>query len=393
MHIGFRTSGGRGEYEVVGGHSGYVASNLEEWGFHLKWPDGVVRDTGLWLDPATSGKPRLRSLLKPAFQIGRAVSAMLLLPDPTRSFKATPNGWPIIRQKEYSVTQIGFAPETEFSPAVNIVTIVPSWIEVSNQGDSEPIGVEARWNRIVRLYGSASDLPVALASALRLHREIIAGGETVDTSLVSAVRDIMNYLARNPSSNYEGGRDPLSTLERLVGIQVDTDLPTLPPPDEIGEEEPEISARSAEVWRLAKSRGAGGRRFSQLVRDAYKHRCAFCGGKFGGVEGIRSGIDAAHILAWSKHDLDRVSNGIALCKLHHWAFDAGIMSLAFEGGDYYARRTHLARRLDSDTLDLLGADRTLVSPDRLPNDPNDRPDPKYLNLLYADLGISFSGAD
>ena len=42
MHIGFRTSGGRGEYEVVGNHTGYSALSLEGWTFQLRWPDGIV---------------------------------------------------------------------------------------------------------------------------------------------------------------------------------------------------------------------------------------------------------------------------------------------------------------------------------------------------------------
>ena len=49
MHIGFRRSGGRGEYEVVGSHSGFSAISLEGWTFNLAWPDGNVRETGLGL--------------------------------------------------------------------------------------------------------------------------------------------------------------------------------------------------------------------------------------------------------------------------------------------------------------------------------------------------------
>lgn len=63
VHIGFRTSGGRGEYELVGTHAGYTASSLEGWPFYMRWPDLIVRNTGLWLDPANGGKPRLRSVL------------------------------------------------------------------------------------------------------------------------------------------------------------------------------------------------------------------------------------------------------------------------------------------------------------------------------------------
>lgn len=389
MHIGFRTSGGRGEYEVVGGHTGVAAAELEGWQFYMQWPDGIVRDTGLWLDPGDSGKPRLRSVLDSPIQIGRVVSAMLLLPDPTRSLKQTPPGWPIIKAKGYAVTQVGFAPDSELSAAAEIITFVPSWIEVANSGDSDAIGVTIRWNRVVAVYALSDRLPKPVGEALKVYMSLMVAGNTVDQTLVSAVSDVTKQLAGVSNSGYVPGEDPLPVLERMAGIQSDSSEPILPPPNELSEDEPAISARSAEEWRLAKSRGPGGKRFSQLVRAAYRHRCLFCGGEFGGIEGIRSGIDAAHILAWSKHDLDKTSNGIALCKLHHWAFDAGVVTLQCEDGAYYMRHTLLASRLDADSLKMLGADRSVIPPGRLPTDQNDRPDPRHLELLYADLGVSF----
>lgn len=69
----------------------------------MRWPDGVVRDTGLWLDPAESGKPRLRSMLDNPIQISRIVAPMLLLPDPTRAFRNTPTTLPIIRLRNLFV--------------------------------------------------------------------------------------------------------------------------------------------------------------------------------------------------------------------------------------------------------------------------------------------------
>ena len=43
-----------------------------------------------------------------------------------------------------------------------------------------------------------------------------------------------------------------------------------------------------------------------------------------------AGVDAAHILPWSTHNLNSVRNGICLNKLCHWAFDAGIVKLTFD---------------------------------------------------------------
>lgn len=388
MHIGFRTSGGRGEYEVVGTHSGYTASSLEGWSFHMRWPDGVVRDTGLTLEPADSGKPRLRSQLKPPFQVGRLVASMLLLPDPTRAFKATPPSLPIELAKHYTVTRVGFSPESEFSGVADLVTFAPSFIDVANQGYEASIGVGARWQRVKAVYQQADALPSSLTSLLASHREYIASGNVVEIALTTVVAKICKALFSASSHGYADGADPLPTLEGLLGISPPVG-PSLPPPDALGEDEPEVSARSAHQYRLAKSRGALGRKFSEEVRAAYNQRCGFCGVKFGGIPGIQSGIDAAHILAWSKHDLDTVANGIALCKLHHWAFDAGVLMPMKEGTDYYLRFTSLADLIDPLSLDRVGADGERIPDEWLPANPTQRPSQHYLDLLYADLGVTF----
>lgn len=388
MHIGFRTSGGRGEYEVVGNHSGYNPLSLEGWTFSMRWPDGIVRDTGLWLDPADSGKARLRSLLTPAIQIGRIIAPMLLLPDPARTFKTTPVTPPIIRAKQYSITEIGFGVDSEFGEVPELVTFVPSFITVANQGLRDEIGVAVRWSRIEAVYARAALLPSGLPALLESHRDFMASGEVVTQRLTTTVNNIMSDLSQTAGSNYQEGADPLPSLEALLGIATPSG-PTLPPPDELGEDAPAVSARSAHEYRLAKIRGASGRKFSSDVRTTYSHRCAFCGARFGGIEGIRSGIDAAHILAWSKHDLDVIQNGMALCKLHHWAFDAAILMPRKEGNLYRLRFTSLAEVLGPESAALLGVEGRPIPDEWLPSDPKLRPSPDYLQRLYADLGVTF----
>ena len=388
MHIGFRTSQGRGEYEVVGTHSGYTAASLEGWSFFMLWPDGVARDTNLWLDPAGSGKPRLRSLVKPPIQIGRIVAPMLLLPDPTRSRDSARAEVPIVRAKNYAVTQVGFSPESDFAGAADRVTFKPSWIEVANPAGTEAIGVEARWRRIEAIYADLDKLPVDVAACMASHQTKLAGGQPIDSSLTAIVTRLRGALAEVRGLGYSRDYDPLPALEHLLGIPV-YDGPSLPPPNELSEDEPEISTRAAFQYRLSKIRGAAGKAFSLEVRTAYGHRCAFCGARLSGLDGIPAGIDAAHILAWSKHDLDVVSNGIALCKLHHWAFDASIMMPVQDNGRYSVQFTALADRLDSFSLARLGREGMPIKDEWLPGDPAHRPSAKYLQLLYADLGVSF----
>lgn len=77
---------------------------------------------------------------------------------------------------------------------------------------------------------------------------------------------------------------------------------------------------------------------SQKVRDQgfrksivilYVHRCALCGIRMLTPEG-HTVVEAAHIKPWSESHDDRPTNGMALCRLCHWYFDEGLMSVGKE---------------------------------------------------------------
>lgn len=65
------------------------------------------------------------------------------------------------------------------------------------------------------------------------------------------------------------------------------------------------------------------RGFRLAVIEAYDCRCAFCGLKLNSPDALWWEVQAAHIVPHSENGKDDVLNGIALCRLHHWAFDAG----------------------------------------------------------------------
>ena len=67
--------------------------------------------------------------------------------------------------------------------------------------------------------------------------------------------------------------------------------------------------------------------FRRIVVKSYNHRCALCGVRIITPEG-RSAVDAAHIIPWSETQNDDIGNGMALCKLCHWAFDEGLMGVS-----------------------------------------------------------------
>lgn len=67
--------------------------------------------------------------------------------------------------------------------------------------------------------------------------------------------------------------------------------------------------------------------FRRGVVRAYDHRCALCGVRIITPE-LHTVVDAAHIVPWSKSQNDDIRNGMALCKLCHWAFDEGMMGVS-----------------------------------------------------------------
>jgi len=67
--------------------------------------------------------------------------------------------------------------------------------------------------------------------------------------------------------------------------------------------------------------------FRRAIVNSYDHRCALCGIRILTPEG-HTAVDAAHIQPWSESKNDDVRNGMALCKICHWAFDEYMMSVS-----------------------------------------------------------------
>ncbi|ADD06730.1 restriction endonuclease-like protein [Natrialba magadii ATCC 43099] len=62
--------------------------------------------------------------------------------------------------------------------------------------------------------------------------------------------------------------------------------------------------------------------FAKQVKHAYDDTCAACGAARRSPDGSPE-VEAAHIFPKAEGGIDRVHNGLALCRLHHWAFDTG----------------------------------------------------------------------
>lgn len=67
--------------------------------------------------------------------------------------------------------------------------------------------------------------------------------------------------------------------------------------------------------------------FRQNVREIYNNTCCICGSQRETPTGSPE-VEAAHILPKSEDGPDDLRNGLALCKLHHWAFDTGWIGIS-----------------------------------------------------------------
>jgi putative restriction endonuclease len=71
-------------------------------------------------------------------------------------------------------------------------------------------------------------------------------------------------------------------------------------------------------------------RFRQRVLTAYEYRCAICGFDVR-LGNVSMGLDAAHIRWHQSGGPSDESNGLALCVMHHKAFDLGAFTIRADG--------------------------------------------------------------
>ena len=144
----------------------------------------------------------------------------------------------------------------------------------------------------------------------------------------------------------------------------------------IQEKVPELRRYSVVSARKA-LRGA---EFRSRVMAAYSSACAMCGIQ------LRL-LDAAHILpAVHPDSTDETGNGIALCALHHRAFDRGLITF---DSSYRIHRCKAMERglaeagLDGGLGDFLARLNLTIE---VPSNPTDRPKPTYIERVNAMRG-------
>jgi putative restriction endonuclease len=90
-------------------------------------------------------------------------------------------------------------------------------------------------------------------------------------------------------------------------------------------------ARRAYSTRLVRQR-LHQRGFRERVLSAYRDQCAMCRLRH------RELLDAAHIKPDTSEGEPLISNGLALCKIHHAAFDIGVLGVRPDNLRVHVRR-------------------------------------------------------
>ena len=111
--------------------------------------------------------------------------------------------------------------------------------------------------------------------------------------------------------------------------------------------------------------------FRKAIMKLYSHRCALCGIRMITPEG-HTIVEAAHIRPWADSQDDRPANGLALCRLCHWSFDRGFMSV---NRDYEVLVSPLARSEENNPGHIMTLEQRPVFP---PDDHRHIPDQECL---------------
>jgi hypothetical protein len=262
----------------------------------------------------------------------RLLSAVLLLPKPKREFKMT-HGDELLKFESYSMTAIKV--DVAGLTTGNVI-LRPTDLLLENADDRRTeMEFTKRMLRIVRLWDAAREQPTPLAELVRKLEEAVRETDPDYKTIEHCAQEISNAL------HTTGDALPLAE-EQLGLIQSEQDRHPFALPTQVTSKpdfglEDDVSPQEAliqrvKVWRQQAERGSAGRKFSKEVSDAYEYRCIFSGQRLPRLEITDSpGVDSAHILPWSTHDLNSVRNGLCLNKQCHWAFDQGILRLAFDG--------------------------------------------------------------
>ena len=315
-------------------------------------------------------------------------AAILMMPKPIRAETSWGDGLPVMRNGQYGIEHLHLGQVD--ATADGQATVGIRQVEVANHYTRDLIDFPQRFVEVCRVWRSLSSFGQDLQDAIREHEEAVREQHPEPRRIFGVIGDIQRILA-DSGTDYgimpnTPTTDPLPSLLEIIDLKGEADPPTIIA--EIPPEEIKIRLRETKrIRRMVNARGPSSARFRKDVRNAYRSTCVVCGLYLPTTgPGTNPGVDAAHILPWTTYDLDHVSNGLCLCKLHHWAFDEFLIQIQYEDGRYSVVVPREAvNRIDaaqSDiSLDFLREHEGEVPGDRMPHRVSDRPRPEFLQRL------------
>jgi hypothetical protein len=314
----------------------------------------------------------------------RQFAAALLLPHPVRQDVALGSGAPVVQRNRYAVEHIELG-DAVLAGGDRARLDARTAILKNKTYAAEEFSVSDRLAQVQRIWKRASDFPDPIPTLLTEHHDLVKAGGPLPLGAEEVIYELQAAVAEASADMgvlYTQNTDVLPPLlQFLDGIEPEPPVKV----EEIEPEEVEIKRRTIRQWRQwAGCRGAASAKFRREVREAYNSICVVCGLRFPKTPLNNTGVDSAHILPWSDYDLDKVSNGICACKLHHWAFDEGLIRIIHKGGKYFVE---IPEEVEAGlagagfALDALRQHVGEIPAQRLPGDPSKRPHPKFLKLL------------
>ncbi|NJL18886.1 MAG: hypothetical protein HC901_00770 [Bdellovibrionaceae bacterium] len=389
MKIALRTSGGRGEYELVGMQGNVSSTDLRGIPIFFELTPSLVIPGNVKVK-TDQGKPRLR-LEKPRNDLHLALllADILLFPLPKRELSKTGKRYLEIKTHQFAITdvQVDIA---DRSPS-SVVLRPTSFILQNSVHERLVVDFNRRMSRILIVWDAAKNTTSRLASLIQQHRHAVTSNDCQHSEIKNLSGAIRKHLKNDV--------DILPLVE--TALKLDPDLDVDEWSDEAGildfyENDPttQIEAKRRQIRELRKLaiRGSAGQRFRKKVREAYQNRCLFSGLSLPKLPGTSApGVDAAHILPWAEFDIEEVCNGICLSKICHWAFDVGILRLEFEDTNqsYRLRIPDDVRGQCEDVgldLNYFESLTCQIPKERLPKSKKDWPNPRFLNQLYDRFG-------
>lgn len=389
MRISRRTSGGRGEYEISENDGGLAPRDLIGRQLTLVLDGQWSFKTGTRL-LIQGGKPRLRRINNSLIQVQRQLAAALLMPHPVRQDVALRSGKPILKANGYAVEHIDLK-SVKLSGGSAASARVSGVVLRNYNLHAELLGLPQRLKQIRMIWRNIQGLPPVLGALLLEHKGLVEAGGPIPKKaegLVAQLQSVLTSMAVDLDILHrQEGEDVVPDLLRALHW---ADVPPAPDlsVDEVAPDEDKLKKRIADQWkRWVNARGPASAKFRQDVRQAYHWTCMVCGAYLPATPfNAAAGVDAAHILPWATYDLDMVSNGLCLCKHHHWAFDEGLLTIRWDGRQYLVEVPDVVRDgmktgypsfPIAELLSRVGP----IPSERLPFSGKDRPNPQFLDLL------------